>query len=51
MGVGRSREGSLRRWCEFNASVSAQNGRRQDKTLLEDEVETVSSSWLNGKEA
>jgi hypothetical protein len=45
----QSEEGSLRRWCEFNASVLAQDGRRRDKALLEDEAEVASSSWLNGK--
>jgi hypothetical protein len=50
VGVGRSREGSLRRWCEFNALVSAQEGRRWDKALPNDEVEAASSTWLNGKE-
>jgi hypothetical protein len=43
-------EGSLQRWCEFNASVSAQEGRRHDKVLLKDEAEIVNSFWLNRKE-
>jgi hypothetical protein len=43
VGVGRSEEGSLRRWCGFNASVSAREGRRRDKALPEDEVEAASS--------
>jgi hypothetical protein len=30
MGVERSKEGNLRRWCEFNGSVSAQD--RSDGT-------------------
>jgi hypothetical protein len=51
VGVERFREGDWRRWCGFNASVSAREGRRQDKVLPEDEAEAVSSSWLNGKEA
>jgi hypothetical protein len=51
MGVGRSEEGSLRRWCRFNALVSVWEERQQEKALLEDEAETTSSSWLNGKEA
>jgi hypothetical protein len=29
----------------------AQKGRRWDKTLLKDEAEPTSLSWLNGKEA
>jgi hypothetical protein len=44
MGVGRFEEGSLRRWCSFNTSVSAQEGRRRDKALLKDEVEAANSS-------
>jgi hypothetical protein len=48
--VRRSGEGDRRRWCGFNTSVLAQEGRRQDKALPEDEVEAVSSSWLHGKE-
>jgi hypothetical protein len=51
VGVRRSGEGSLRRWCEFNASVLAGEGRRRDKALQEDEVEVASSSSLNRKEA
>jgi hypothetical protein len=51
VGVKRSEKGSMRWWCEFNASVLAQEGRRRDKVLPEDEVEATSSSWLNGKEA
>jgi hypothetical protein len=43
------RKGSLGRWCGFNASVSAREGRQRDEALLEDEAEAVSSSWLNGK--
>jgi hypothetical protein len=50
VGVGRSGEGSMQRWCGFNASVLAQEGRRWDKVLLEDKAEAVSSYWLNGKE-
>jgi hypothetical protein len=46
-----SREGSLWGWCEFNASISAREGRQRDRVLLEDEAEAVSSSSLNGKEA
>jgi hypothetical protein len=49
--VGWSEEGSLRQWCEFNASVSAQEGRRWDKSLSKEEAKSTSSSWLNGKEA
>jgi hypothetical protein len=50
VGVKWSREGSLWQWCRFNALVSAQEERRRDKVLLEDEAEAASSSWLNGKE-
>jgi hypothetical protein len=39
--VGRSGEGSLQRWCRINASVLTQEGRRQDKALLEDEAEVA----------
>jgi hypothetical protein len=49
--VGRSEEGSVWRWCGFNASVLARDGRRRDKALPEDEAEAGSLSWLNGKEA
>jgi hypothetical protein len=47
--VRRSREGSLRWWCGFHASVSAREGRRWDKELPKDEANATSSSWLNGK--
>jgi hypothetical protein len=50
MGVGRSRESSLQRWCGFSALVLVREGRRQDKSLPEYEAEVASSSWLNGKE-
>jgi hypothetical protein len=50
VGVERSEEGSLQRWCGFNASVLTREGRRRDKSLLEDEAEVESLSWLNGKE-
>jgi hypothetical protein len=43
MRVKRSREGSLWWWCEFNASVSVREGRRQDKALSKDEAEAVNS--------
>jgi hypothetical protein len=43
-------EGSLRRWCEFNILVSAQEGTRWYKTLPKDDVEVANSSLLNGKE-
>jgi hypothetical protein len=39
VGVELSRKGGQRRWCEFNASDSAREGKRQDKSLLEDEAE------------
>jgi hypothetical protein len=48
--AGRSREGSLQRWCRFNTLVSAQEGRQWDKVLPKDEAEAASSSWINGKE-
>jgi hypothetical protein len=51
VGIGRSGEGSLWQWCEFNASVSTREGRRWDKALPEDEAVAESSSWLNEKEA
>jgi hypothetical protein len=38
-------------WCGFCASVSTQEGRREDKALQEDKAEVVSSSWLYVKEA
>jgi hypothetical protein len=50
VGVERTREGTLRWWCGFNASVLAREGRRRDKALSEDKVDAASSSWLNGKE-
>jgi hypothetical protein len=49
VGVGRSEE--VGRWCEFNTSVSAREGRRWNEALLKDKAETVSSSWLHGKES
>jgi hypothetical protein len=51
VGDRRSEECGRWWWCEFNTSVLAQEGRRQDETLPEDEVMATSSSWLNGKEA
>jgi hypothetical protein len=51
VGVELFGKGGWRRWCKFNASVSTQEGRRQDEILLEDEVEAASLSWLHGKEA
>jgi hypothetical protein len=50
VGFERFKDGSMRRWCRFNVSVLAQEGRRQDKALSEDKAEAVSSSWLNEKE-
>jgi hypothetical protein len=38
------------RWCRFNDSVSALEGRRWDEAVSEDEAEAASSSWLHGKE-
>jgi hypothetical protein len=51
MGVGRSEAGGRWWWCRFNASISAQEGRRRNEALSEDEAEAASSSWLNWKEA
>jgi hypothetical protein len=51
VGVGRYREDGRRRWCGFNASVSAREGRRRDKALSEDKAEIASTSLLHGKEA
>jgi hypothetical protein len=51
VGVSRTRKGSLQRCCGFNALALAREGRQRDKTLLKDEAEAASSSWLNGKEA
>jgi hypothetical protein len=50
VGVRRSKEGSLRWWCKFNALISARKERRRDKALPEDEAEATSSSCLNRKE-
>jgi hypothetical protein len=49
VGVEWFEEGGQRRWCGFNTSVSAREGRRRDEALSEDEAEAASSSWLNGK--
>jgi hypothetical protein len=38
------REGSMRRRCRFNTSVSTLEVKRRDKALLEDEVEVACSS-------
>jgi hypothetical protein len=51
VGVGWSVEGGLLRWCEFNASVLTQEGRRRDEALPEDKAGVVSSALLNGKKA
>jgi hypothetical protein len=51
MRVGWSKEGGQMRWCRFNASVSAREGRRRDEALSEDEAEAASSYWLNENEA
>jgi hypothetical protein len=50
VGVGQSGEGDRRRWCRFNASISAREGRQQEEVLPEDEAGAVSSFWLHGKE-
>jgi hypothetical protein len=47
--VRRFREGIVQWWCEFNASVSAREGRQRDKVLQEDETDAATSSWLNEK--
>jgi hypothetical protein len=41
--VRRFGEGRRWRWCIFNASVSAREGRRWDEALSENETEAVSS--------
>jgi hypothetical protein len=41
--------GSLWWWCGFNALVSAQEERRRDKMLLEDETEKRSHFGSMGK--
>jgi hypothetical protein len=51
VGVGRSGEGGRRWWCKFNVLVFAQEGRRRDEALPENEAEAASSSSLHGKEA
>jgi hypothetical protein len=37
--------------CEFNVLILAREGRRRDEALSEDEVDAMSLSLLNGKEA
>jgi hypothetical protein len=44
------REGGRRRWCWLNASVLTWEGRRYE-SLLKDEAEATSSSWLHRKES
>jgi hypothetical protein len=51
VGVRLSGEGGRWRWCGFNASVLAREGRRRDETLPEDEADVARSSWLHAKEA
>jgi hypothetical protein len=51
VGVGLFGEVGRQRWCEFNDSVLAREGRRGDEALPEDGVEATDSSWLYGKEA
>jgi hypothetical protein len=48
VGVRLSGEGGRRRWCGFNASISAREGRQWYEALLEDEVKVASLSWLHG---
>jgi hypothetical protein len=42
-------EGGLLWWCGFNALVLTREEMRWDEALPEDESETVSSPWFNGK--
>jgi hypothetical protein len=49
MGVGWFEKGGRRRWCGFNGSVLAREGRQWDKSLPEDEAKATSLSWLHGK--
>jgi hypothetical protein len=38
LGIGRSGKDDQRRWCRFNPSVSAREGRRRDEVFPEDEA-------------
>jgi hypothetical protein len=40
-----------RRWCRFNASISAREGRQREEALPKYEADEASSSWLYGKKA
>jgi hypothetical protein len=44
MGVELSGEGDRRRWCKFNVSVLAREGRRRDEALSKDKADAASSS-------
>jgi hypothetical protein len=51
VGVRQYGEGGRCRWCRFNASILAREGKRRDEVLPEDEAEAASLSWLHEKEA
>jgi hypothetical protein len=38
-------------WCRFNTLISAQEERRRDEVLTEDEAKAAGSFWLHGKRA
>jgi hypothetical protein len=42
-------EDSLRWWCEFNTSILAQEGRRRDKALTEDEADVRARLGSTGR--
>jgi hypothetical protein len=55
VGVRRSEDGGWRWWCRFNAFVSAQEGRRRDEALPNDEADALvlaqwegSMTWRSG---
>jgi hypothetical protein len=49
MRVERPRVGGRWRRCRFNASILAQEGKRWNEALPEDEAEVANLSWLHGK--
>jgi hypothetical protein len=49
--VGLSGEGGRRWWYRFDTLVLAREWRRQDESLLKDEADAASSSWLHEKKA
>jgi hypothetical protein len=49
--VEQSEEGGQQWRCRFNISVLAQEGKRWNEALPDDEAEVATSSWLYGKEA